>query len=156
MAAHIEEINILDIEKRIIRALKTIRVLPDPEARFMTYRTAWPEFPQDFMDAYNSDEVRQRFKPSPFDVGDCLTALSWLRGIQPHDTRFIHWRSHEVSFRQIGDKIGTSDETARTRYRDAMVRVWANANSYSQDNFGKLRESARKSRCSGNVRKKVA
>lgn len=151
MAAHKEEIKIDDVERRIIRALKTIRVLPDKEARFLTYIGSWPDY---VLDYYH--EEKKRFKPTPEDVGDVLDALSWLRGMQNRDIKFLYWRSYDFSFRQIGEKIGTSDETARTRYRDAMIRVWANANSYSQDNFGKLKETARKSRESGGSRIKVA
>jgi hypothetical protein len=151
MAKAAEPIAMDIVERRIIRALKTIRVLPDKEARFLTYIGTWPDYVLDYY-----EEERKRFKPTPADVGDCLDALDWLRGMQNRDIKFVYWRSYEFSFRQIGDKIGTSDETARTRYRDAMIRVWANANGYSQDNFGKLKANARKLRESEQKQKKVA
>lgn len=147
----IEEITIDLVERRIIRALKTIRVLPDKESRFLVQVGSWPEYVLDYY-----EEERKRFKPTPFDVGDCLTALEWIRGMEQSDLRYIYWRSFELSFRQIGDKTGQSHETARTRYRNAVIRLWANANGYSQQNFGKLRNLARNAHSSSFVQNKVA
>ncbi len=83
---------------------------------------------QEFQDAYGADEARMRWRPEPADVSDYLVALAWANGLEKKEWRFIWWRSFEISFRQIGMKIGRSDETARTRYRDALLKVWANAN----------------------------
>jgi len=125
---YIEQIPIDAVEKRILRALKTLRSLPDPEARFLKVKSAWPEFPRKYMDAYNSAETRQRFNPTPRDMSDYLTALEWLRGVPKADVKHIYWQSFDLSFRQVAHKIGRSHETARKRYRDVLIRVWGNAN----------------------------
>lgn len=121
-----------EVEKRVIRACKTLRALPDNEWRFLrdgAPKSAHLPVVQDFMDAYDSDgEVKVRFRPTPFDVSDCLTALAWCNVLTRQDFKFIWWRSFdEVSFRMIGAYIGKSDETARARYRDAVLRVWNQA-----------------------------
>ncbi|MCP5005526.1 MAG: hypothetical protein GY941_16545 [Planctomycetes bacterium] len=116
------------VQTRLMRALKTIRVLPDKESRFQSYRTAWPEFARQFMDAYGSEQSMKRFRPTPFDVGDCLTALSWMNHIPQPDIKHIYWRSEGVSYRQVAEKIGRSHETARKRFEHVMVGVWQNAN----------------------------
>lgn len=123
----IEPILITDVERRVLRACKTIRVLPDRS--FEHTKSAWPDFPSDPDRAYGYDEVAMpRFRPTPFDVSDCLVALEWVRGLEKPEFRLVWWRSFDVSFRQIAARIGRSDETARRRYKDAMVKVWSNAN----------------------------
>ena len=125
---YIAQIPIDEVETRIIRALKTLRSLPDPEARFLRVKSAWPEFPRKYMDAYNSAEVKRKFNPTPRDMSDYLTALEWLRDVPKGDVKHIYWQSFELSFRQVAHKIGRSHETARKRYRDVLIRVWGNAN----------------------------
>lgn len=125
---HVEQIPIDEVETRTLRALKTIRALPDTEQRFFMYKSIWPVFAQNSMDAYNSLEEKPKFRPKPFDVSDCLTALSWTNKLQKPEWRLVWWRSFDVSFKQIAHRIGRSDETARKRYRDAMTEVWYVAN----------------------------
>lgn len=124
------KVDILEVERRIIRAMKTLRSLPDRERRFHTVGSAWPPYAQEAMDAYASVEaIAPRFNPSPFDVSDFLTALSWARHLPKKDWDILWWRSFELSFGVIAEYIGRSDETARRRYRDIMVDVWCSANA---------------------------
>ncbi len=125
-------LTVQEVETRVIRACKTLRALPDNEWRFQ--RNGAPSavhlpVVQEFMDAYDPDgEIKLRFRPTPFDVSDCLVALKWCNVLTRLDFKFIWWRSFdEVSFRMIGAYIGKSDETARARYRDAILRVWNQA-----------------------------
>lgn len=123
-------IDILDVEKRFLRACKTCRALPDRERRFHRVCGGWPEIVRDAAEAYGySDATLPRFRPTPFDVSDMLTALAWARGLQPTEFRLAWSRSFDLSFGQIGRKIGRSDETARRYYKDVIVKVWANANA---------------------------
>lgn len=126
-------LTVREVEDRVLRACKTVRALPDNEWRFQ--RAGEPSTPnwevvRDFMDAYDPDgDVRVRFRPTPFDVSDMLPALAWCRVLTKKDFRFIWWRSFdEVSFKTIAMRIGRSDETARQRYRDALLRIWNEAN----------------------------
>jgi hypothetical protein len=125
-------LTVREVETRVLRACKTIRSLPDNEWRFLrggAPKAAHLPVVQDFMDAYDpTGKVVVRFRPTPFDVSDCLVALKWCNVLTRQDFKFIWWRSFdEVSFRMIGAYIGKSDETARARYRDALLRVWNQA-----------------------------
>jgi hypothetical protein len=120
-------VSITAVERRLIRACKTIRALPDREKRFQgsaSSQGVWGNIVQDFMDAYGSDDVVVRFSPSPADVSDCLVALSWCKYLEKNEFSLIWWRSFGVSFGVIAGRIGRSDETARRRYTEAMQKVW--------------------------------
>lgn len=124
-------ITVREVEYRILRALKTVRVLPDRERRFQ--KNGQPnrvslDVIRDYWDAYGVDDViMPKFKPTPRDISDMLTALSWLRGISKNDFTHLWWRSFDLPFSYVAAKIGRSDETARTRYRDSLLQVWQNA-----------------------------
>jgi DNA-binding NarL/FixJ family response regulator len=128
-----DQVDMTEVERRVIRALKTVRVLPDREARFQRYQNAWPAYIQEYIDAYAAEEERfPRFRPTPFDVSDMLTALGWMNVLTKNDKKIVIARSYGVSFKQIASRIGRSDETARRRYRDVMIRLWAEANGYGR------------------------
>ena len=125
--AFVDEILITDVERRIMRAFKTLRAQPHPMRS--SGRSAWPEVLQSHEDAYGYTEVTMpRFRPTHFDVGDMLTALDWVRVLKKSDCKLLWWRSFDVSFRQIGFRLGRSDETARRRYKDVMIQIWIEAN----------------------------
>ncbi|RTL52907.1 MAG: hypothetical protein EKK40_07095 [Bradyrhizobiaceae bacterium] len=124
----IETIDIIDVERRLLRALKTLRALPDPDRRFFNQQ-AWPDVVHLSNEAYGYTEATMpRFRPSAFDVSDCLNALEWVRGMEAPDLRLIVSRSFGFSFKQMGQRIGKSDETAARRYKDALLYAWWKAN----------------------------
>jgi hypothetical protein len=123
------QIAITEVERRFLRACKTIRALPDPERRFQVVESAWPEFTRDAADAYGYTEVElPRFRPKPADVSDMLDALAWARPLQKNEWKLAWMRSFDLSFKMIGVRIGRSDETARRYYREVMIKVWGEAN----------------------------
>ncbi|MFD1330782.1 DUF6362 family protein [Methylopila musalis] len=125
-----EPIAPLDVERRLLRAMMTLRALPDREARFLRVGSGWPDYVREFMDAYGAVEaIVPRFRPSPADISDCLTALAWARHLQAHEWRVIWWRSFGLSFGVISERIGQSDETARRKYRNVLLDVWKAANA---------------------------
>jgi len=131
----IDSIDIRDVEKRILRAFKTLRVLPDPERRFFNQRSAWPEVLQSFEDAYGYTDVKMpKFRPTPFDCGDYLTALDWVRGLDAPAVRLIVSRSFDFSFQQIGKRIGKSADTAARHYKEAIRCAWVEALRIAQEN----------------------
>ena len=115
------------VERRILRACKTIRSLPDKEAKFLYFTTQnsmWKQTLNEW-EAYGATEIGLKFRPTPFDVSDCLIALSWLNSLDKPEFRLIWWRSFDnVSFALIAGRIGRSDETARRRYEDAIRKAW--------------------------------
>lgn len=125
----VQMINIIDVERRFLRSCKTLRAVPDRERRFHQVESCWPEFVRDAAEAYGYTEATMpRFRPTPYDVSDMLTALAWARPLQDHEFRMAWWRSFDLSFGQISRRIGRSDETARRHYRDVMVKLWTSAN----------------------------
>lgn len=119
------------VEMRVLRALKTLRAVPDPDHRFLRqfYGRAicWPSVVHNFFEAYsvNTEDVKvTKFRPSPRDVSDMLTALSWLNHLTKQHFRLVWWRSFDLSFRQMADNLHRSDETARARYKEAIRLVW--------------------------------
>jgi hypothetical protein len=129
-----DRMTVSDVEKRVMRACKTVRSIPDKEAGFLRRggpaSMSW-HVVHDFWDAYSPDEiVKIKFRPTPFDVSDMLKALGWCRCLTKQEFKLIWWRSFEqVSFSVIAARIGRSDETARARYRDALLKVWHVANT---------------------------
>ena len=114
------------IESRILRACKTIRAWPDKERRGVTGAGIWRQAVTGWSESGFEDYV-PRFQPTSFDSGDCLDALEWFRGISPPSFRLIWWRSFEVPFVKIADKIGRCERTARRRYEEAILVVHRNA-----------------------------
>lgn len=128
------KLTVKEVENRVERACKTVRSIPDKEEGFLRRGNpssmSW-HIIHDFFDAYSPDgEVRIRFRPTPFDVSDMLTALGWCGCLTKQEFRLLWWRSFdEVSFGVIARRIGRSDETARSWYRDALLKVWYVANT---------------------------
>lgn len=128
------EIAINDVERRFIRAIKTIHVLPEPGARFLRYTggmsSIWQNSVNNAEEAYGyTEETLPRFRPTRADVGDVLTALAWARPLEKNELRLVEWRARGLSHRQVAARIGRSDETARRRYLDIMLKVWLEANT---------------------------
>jgi hypothetical protein len=115
----------LAIEERILRAFKTLRAMPDPDARFRVLHNYWPDMVRDVADAYGyNDATLPRFRPTPVDVGDYLTALSWLKDLEPREIKLVEWVSMDFGFSLIGARIGRSYDTAKRRYEDAIRKIW--------------------------------
>ena len=124
-----QPIDILEVERRVLRACRTIRALPDRDRRFFHSFNSWPEVVQEVTEAYGYTETTMpRFRPTPGDVSDCMTALAWARGIPRNEWKLVWWRSFGVSFKHIGLRLGRSDDTARRRYKDAILGLWCCAN----------------------------
>jgi hypothetical protein len=124
--------TVIDIERRLLRACRTLRALPDPDKKFQWVGSAWPEMVRSTEEAYGySEAIMPRFRPTPVDVSDYLTALSWARMIPWEDFRLVWWRSFDLSFGQIAMRIHKTDETARRRYRDVLLKIW-HAFNYTQ------------------------
>lgn len=125
----LESVSLLDVEARLLRAMQTLRALPDRELRFFVVKSGHPSHVQEYIDAYAAADIKPpRFQPTPADVSDYLRVLSWTRCLDKNAWKLIWWRSFDISFGRISRYIGRSDETARRRYKEAMVDVWAAAN----------------------------
>lgn len=123
---------VTEVEQRLLRACKTLRAMPDKEARFQVIRTCWPATADDPDEAYGyTEETLPKFRPSPSDVSDYLVALHWIRGIPRREFKLVWWRSFGVSFKHIAIRLGRSDDTARNRYKDVILGAWYAANQAS-------------------------
>ena len=90
-----DRLAVADVERRILRACKTLRAIPDREARYQTFRSnGWPPIVRELADAYGYTEATMpRFQPTPHDVSDCLVALAWTRPLEKPEFKLIWWRS---------------------------------------------------------------
>ena len=116
------------IETRVLTALKTLRAVPDPDARFLNQfagrAISWPETVKEFFEAYGYEGARVgQYRPTHRDVSRMLHDLSWMNGLGAPMFRLIWWRSLDLTFSNIAARIGRSDETARRRYREAIIEV---------------------------------
>lgn len=119
-----------DVELRLMTAMKTLRAVPDKERRFFIVKSSSPDYIREYIDAYDpEDDAQARFQPTPADVSDYLTALTWVRHLDKSAWQILWWRSFDVSFGLIGKQIGRSDETARKRYETAVTDAWIAANT---------------------------
>lgn len=126
-----ENVSLLDVEERLIRGMRTLRAMPDRDRRFFVVKSGMPSHVQEQIDAYAAVEaVAPRFAPSPFDVSDYLHVLGWARVLDKNAWKLVWWRSFDLSFGLIAHYIGRSDETARRRYKEAIIDVWTAANGF--------------------------
>lgn len=118
-----------DVERRLLTAMRTLRAMPDRERRFFIVKSSSPDYVQESVTAYAAvEDVAPRFQPTPADVGDCLTALAWVRHLDRSAWQILWWRSFELSFGLIGKYIGRSDEAARKRFEASITDAWIAAN----------------------------
>lgn len=111
----------MTLEQRILDAMRTLRAMPDREARFLrSYRPAWPDFRSDPWAYGYADQPLPRFRPTPAQISDCLPALELCRGLDREQWRIVWWRSLGYSFAVIAARLRCCGETARRRYLRAM------------------------------------
>lgn len=114
-----DRLSLANIERRVLRACKTIRALPDKERKFL-YRSLdcgmWSQAVEEWT-AYGAETTAVKFRPEPFDVSDCLVALGWCRAIEKKEFSIVWERSLDKSFMFIASKRGWSDDTAERRYK---------------------------------------
>lgn len=137
-------LTVKELEERILRACKTIRALPDPERRYLNsgWRGDWLlPVAHSVEEAYGYrtgaeegfEAKQERFRPSPADVSDCLTALAWARSVPRRTFKLIWWRSQGWSFRQMDLRLGRYEGGALRNYRDAMLQMWMAAQHAKKD-----------------------
>lgn len=119
--------NIIDpveVEERLMRAHKTLWAMPD--LNYHLSQSSMPEYLDPLDPEYMAKlQARfERFKPSPFDVSDCLIALGWLIGMQPNEKKIIEMVAEDMEFKQIAEVIGRDVRTAKNRYRNAISNAW--------------------------------
>lgn len=124
-----ERVSRSDVQHRLMTAMKTLRAMPDRERRFFIVKSSSPDYVQESITAYAAvEDIGPRFQPTPAEIGDCLTALAWVRHLDIAAWRILWWRSFDLSFGVIGKYIGRSDETARKRFETAVTDAWIAAN----------------------------
>lgn len=105
------------VEQRLLRAIQTLQVLDDKEARFRRGMGAsWPAFRQEAADepAAHAAEVRaammsklNRFVPTRADRDDWDTAMAWIAGSKLAESfRLLRYRAAGFSYEQIATILG--------------------------------------------------
>ena len=134
-----------EVEHRMLRGLKTSRqpgVVRHVETGF---KSNWPvaQMVAGWGDYAPPITVRD-FNPTRRDLDDWWIALSWFARLYPAPARKPDWQPGDLdlaqkiviwrslvpaySWRQIGDRLGRSNEWARRRYEQAIDRAWELAN----------------------------
>lgn len=159
-----DEISIGDVERRVIRAILTLRAMPDREKSFLRVGSCMPDHLVEWADlvarAENSelDARPARFQPTRADIGDYLTALSWVADLarlpskpmrirrrrragddrplgvdewpDDRDQKILWWVAFDFSFEQIGERIGRNEFEVKRRYGQILADCWRIANGY--------------------------
>ncbi len=120
-------LTIEEVERRVLRALKTLDAVADPDARFRAPpRSAWPDWIRDYHATHDPELLRSaipkpaRFQPSPEDIDDMLPVLAWIPAGLKHRIWLLRCRAHGVSFQSISDRRGYSREFWRKAYREII------------------------------------
>lgn len=146
MKARFARFNLIseaEVETRVHRAMKTLAVLPDAEASWLV---RMGDIPRALIDE-PGDEAQDRpprFRPTPFDISDYLTALAWVNPLPGPQQRLINYRAFDIPWKTIAERIGQSETTARHRYRAAISNCWcAASHAYEQAALAKNRQRKR-------------
>ena len=133
--------------KRVLTACKTIRALPDREARFLGTRplqnSIWREAVQDWWECYNDESEKdrleraalelERFRPTRGQIDDCFLVLGWCAPLDKKSVGIIFLRSLGLSFTKIAGAMKIagsgkmSHDTAQRRYNWAIDEVFRNS-----------------------------
>lgn len=143
-----ELVPIEDVARRVLRGIRTLGVLRDPERDWLRVKACWPATLVEWSDllarAENKDldDRPARFEPTRFDLGDYLNALAWWARMDPpsvprgkdgltNDQRIVFMVAFEWSFKSIGQlrEYGQHEDTIRRRYRKAIARCADLANA---------------------------
>lgn len=151
------EISRDEVETRVLRALKTIRVQPSAMPKGWLGAVAWPAILVEWSDLVGRElkdpdhAPPPRFVPTRRDLDDMLTALGWFSRLKEaggdrrlnEKQRLILWRALDppYSWRAIGDRLKVSHEQARAMYGQALDRILGIANG--RDVAGKARQARR-------------
>lgn len=123
------------VEERFDEAGLTLAALPSHGIRPASAGAFWPEIVRDLDELGWGAESDERMpRPSAAAVARMDEALAWLSLLDGRDERLrkvinmrliVHpiSRMHRYSWRQIGGRLGISDDTARRWHRQACERI---------------------------------
>lgn len=132
------DLTLKRVATRLIRAHKTLRVQPDPEARFQRdMKAAWPTFRQDWWHAWETwndqttrakmDSDFRKFNPTPADVSDYLIALTWLKGVDRADWQFLRWDAFGYAPSDMAIAAKCDEGEAKRRVAAGYLGAWHEA-----------------------------
>lgn len=122
----------MDALKAAIRqALRTLAAVPDPDNRFLGWRSGWVvPYRQAAEEAYGYHNARApRFVPSPQDIMRMWVVLDWLAWVRQEEgedsmRRIFAW-GYGAPLWKIGqrEERGCSDETVRRRIDRSLAAI---------------------------------
>jgi len=123
------------IAERLDEAARTLAVLPCHGLRPASVKAAWPDVVQHWVDLEwpTESDIRPP-RPTGVQIQQMDEALGWVALIGSHETilrRVINMRlivhpislMHRYNWRQIGEAIGVSHHTAKSRHRQACQAI---------------------------------
>lgn len=118
------------IERRLHRAILTLDATADPDARFRAPpQSACPDWIRDYHATHDPETLRSaipapaRFQPTPEDVDDMLTALTWITLETRWHYPLMRARAYGHSFQAIANVRGRTKEHWRRTYRQTLETV---------------------------------
>ena len=119
------------VEERFEEAADTLRRLP--AVKVQGYVSTWPPIVRDFWEAFGWNEVRVHpGSPSPAAIDRMDETFTWLRWLEPEETRLVWWRAEEVRWKLISYRLGTCRTTAWRRWVAALIKVAARLNGIGE------------------------
>lgn len=154
-----DEISIADVERRILRAVRTLKCVRDRDKAFLSAgsRSSMPAYKVEWSDLVARAELQEPepglaapFFPTRADIGDYLTALDWVAGLarlpskraprakrrvtsefpSATDQLILFLIAFEFSFAAVGRKINKNEFEVKRRYRAILDDCWRIANGY--------------------------
>jgi hypothetical protein len=113
------------VERLLLRALCTLRSIPDADQRWFHLRCRWPPYRREFLDAYGWDdeEPEDVFVPTPVDLDRYLTVLGWGVGLNGQQWLIVRDVAMGYSMAAISDRLHLPAAEIRRRYDLAIDAV---------------------------------
>ena len=119
------------------RAIRTLMVMPDPDAAIYAQGTYWPETnPENWREwqeiaQEKSENQRPRFQPTTFDVDHYLDVLQWLRDRDEKSVQafWAYELSDRITWHMIGRRLNLSERQVR---RNVDALLWGIAFDYRE------------------------
>lgn len=131
LAADKKLITKRDVKTRILRALKTLDVQPDPDWKFFRIKSSMPDYVRDKLDPKDEQWVRneelsspKKFLAEPEDIERYLDDLEWLNPLTQEERDIIAWRARDFAYRDIAQWLDITERQAENEFKAAISNCW--------------------------------
>ena len=134
------------VEARFEEAADTLRRLPS--VKVQGYFNTWPPVIRDFWEAFGRTEVRVRpAPPAPGAIDRMDETFTWLRWLEPEETRLVWLRAEGVVWKLITYRLGVCRSTAWRQWVAALIKVASRLNGIGDRNRPNIKGASASTRC---------